>query len=70
MPAEDVKDVPPSPTKKRKNEEPHEQNGLPAKIVANSKAGTAGGGTKPGKRARVSYSCSECHRRKQKVCKP
>jgi hypothetical protein len=63
---DDMKDA--SPTKKRKNEEPHEENGVPAKLIAApSKGLPARHPEKAGKRARVSYSCSECHRRKQKV---
>jgi ribosomal protein L44E len=66
MRPEEVKDSPPS--KKRKNEEPHEENGLPSKLVAAPKTMIAPRHSeKSGKRARVSYSCSECHRRKQKV---
>lgn len=66
MRSEETKDSPPS--KKRKNEEPHEENGLPAKLVAAPKTILAPRHSeKSGKRARVSYSCSECHRRKQKV---
>ncbi|CAG8693568.1 12842_t:CDS:2 [Acaulospora colombiana] len=62
---EDLKDT--SSPKKRKNEEPHEENGLPSKLTIPPKQGVAARQTeKPGKRARVSYSCSECHRRKQK----
>ncbi|KAG8761465.1 hypothetical protein FRC14_003878 [Serendipita sp. 396] len=65
MPSEDLKDL--SPPKKRKNEEPHEENGHPTKLIGVSKqGGPARHQEKSGKRARVSYSCSECHRRKQK----
>jgi ribosomal protein L44E len=57
-----------SPSKKRKHEDTHEENGLPNKLIAGAKPGsTARHSDKAGKRARVSYSCSECHRRKQKV---